>query len=76
MKKIIWIIDDDEAFRFLSLLSIEQAQLDSHIVREYTSALEAIEYLRRNTHLPENLPDIILLDINMPNMDGWRFLKA
>ncbi|MCU0394165.1 MAG: response regulator, partial [Thermoflexibacter sp.] len=31
-------------------------------------------FLRNNSAEADKLPDIILLDINMPEMDGWQFL--
>jgi len=41
----------------------------------FTDAEEAISYLESHCAEPENMPDIIFLDINMPIMDGWQFLS-
>ena len=40
-----------------------------------TSGLEAIHYLKSMDKDHEIAPDLVLLDINMPVMNGWEFLK-
>ena len=42
-------------------------------IKEFGSASQAVKALRDNPH---NLPDLILLDLNMPGMNGWDFLEA
>lgn len=49
------------------------------IFTEFTSFTEAelaLDNIRRNLSSAENLPDVILLDLNMPVVDGWDFLEA
>jgi CheY-like chemotaxis protein len=41
----------------------------------YLEAAKALEYLEGNRNEPEALPDVILLDLNMPVVDGWLFLE-
>jgi CheY-like chemotaxis protein len=41
----------------------------------YTEAGNAIEFLAQNNTNPELIPDVILLDLNMPVVDGWDFLE-
>ena len=36
---------------------------------------KAFEYFNKNRNNPELLPDLVFLDLNMPYMDGWGFLK-
>jgi two-component system, cell cycle response regulator len=49
-------------------LAGERARLSGHVVTSNTSAEEALESLR------EELPDVVLLDLNLPTMDGLSFL--
>jgi CheY-like chemotaxis protein len=40
------------------------------------SAEEGLSYLRKHIDLIDELPDFILLDIQMPDMDGFDFLEV
>jgi len=71
MKKIKYIvlIDDDGPTNLFHKIIID----DSQLVEEYQffdSAITALEVLKKSS----KVPDFILLDINMPKMDGWEFL--
>lgn len=43
-------------------------------ISSFLEAEEALDHLIANQHNPDALPDVILLDLNMPFMDGWQFL--
>lgn len=77
-KKIpcILLVDDDEVTNFLNRRLIEHYQLADHIeVR--LNGKEALKFLTDKNTTEENLrPNLILLDINMPVMDGWEFMQA
>ncbi len=72
--KNIFIIDDDEIFTFLTKKMIKST--DSLIqVKTFGDGDEAINYLKSISGNKEMLPDMILLDLNMPVLDGWGFLE-
>jgi CheY-like chemotaxis protein len=68
------IIDDDKIFTFglKKLMSLTNFCDD---ILTFVNGQEAINYLQSILALPESLPDLILLDLNMPIMDGWQFLE-
>lgn len=75
-KKIpnLWIIDDDPMSSFYIKRLAELGEL-ANIISIYNTAQGAIDYLLHHNKSAEHLPDIILLDIYMPEVDGWEFLS-
>lgn len=69
----LWIIDDDPMSSFYIKRLAELGEL-AHIITIYNSAQGAIDYLLHHKKSQEHLPDVILLDIYMPEIDGWEFL--
>ena len=67
-------IDDDALFLFLTRKYIEVANLNAELVT-FSNGEDAIKYLTDNADQNEVLPDTILVDINMPVMDGWEFVE-
>ncbi|WP_313807074.1 response regulator [Flavobacterium sp.] len=68
-KQSICIIDDDPIYQLVTKKVIEKSAFFP-IVNSFSNGLEAINYIKENLILPE----VILLDIEMPLMDGWDFL--
>jgi len=66
----LMIIDDSEADQFLCQLTAEDFNPDMQIQQAYNGA-EALQMLASGS----NLPQAILLDINMPIMNGFEFLE-
>lgn len=73
MKKV-YLIDDDDIYVFLTKKTILKVRQDID-VEVFSDGLQAITHLKTVQHQPGLLPDVIFLDLNMPVMDGWEFLK-
>jgi CheY-like chemotaxis protein len=75
MKKVqvCCIIDDDPIFIYGTKRIIEKVDFCNKII-VYNNGQEAIDGIYELIKTKEQLPDVILLDINMPVMDGWEFL--
>jgi len=63
----IFLIDDDE----IHLTTAELYLQDEYTVYKAKSGQEALDYIKNNKFVP----NIILLDIIMPNMTGWDVFK-
>jgi CheY-like chemotaxis protein len=75
---IVMLVDDSEVDNFINLKMIEGCNFAERIYT-HTSGRSGIEFLRSISMnmqlLPELLPEVIFLDINMPVMDGFAFVK-
>lgn len=73
MIKSLTLVDDDEVFVFLTKKIIQQTNL-VELIRVFGNGLDAINFIKENLHDASSLPEIILLDLSMPIMNGWQFL--
>ena len=71
----IGIIDDDPVYQFTAKKIVELSHRAGKI-HQFTSGDEALTYLSDHREGYLELPDILLLDLNMPVTDGWMFLDA
>jgi len=72
--RCILLIDDDPDDNFLHELIIRESDLCEH-VRTAENGIKGLQYLK-NSEAPGYIrPDVILLDINMPGMNGFEFLQ-
>ncbi len=69
----IMLIDDDLAANYFHKIIIEDAKIGEKL-KVFPSGQEALDYLASAKERNYPLPDLILLDINMPRIDGWQFM--
>lgn len=72
-EKSIWVIDDDPIYQIIMKKIILKSGFFSSI-RSFQNGKEAIAALKEVISKNDNFPNIILLDIEMPIMDGWGFM--
>ena len=71
---IIAVVDDDTIYRRTVQKLLQSTELIENVL-VFENGYFILDYLQ-NKENEQQLPDIILLDINMPQMDGWAFLDA
>jgi excisionase family DNA binding protein len=63
---VVLIVDDDPRLREYVRVNLE---MEGYSVREAGSAEEGLRVLEEST------PDLVLLDVMMPGVDGWEMLR-
>ena len=71
----VLLIDDDAIYQFVSRKTLE-ATGHAEKISICSNGEEALHFLEKNRYDLNELPDVILLDVNMPVMNGWEFLEA
>jgi excisionase family DNA binding protein len=65
-RRLILIVDDDDRLREFVRVNLE---MEGYAVREASNATEGLAALE------DEPPDLILLDVMMPEVDGWEMLR-
>jgi two-component system chemotaxis response regulator CheY len=65
--KVVMVVDDSESIRKFLSFAIRAQGFGVIAARDGMDALEK---------LSKNKVDLVITDLNMPNMDGFEFLKA
>ena len=70
---MIYIIDDDQlSIKLMSMLILRNEFCEK--INSFLNPQTALAELKENCNNIANLPNMILLDLNMPILDGWQFL--
>lgn len=71
----VLLVDDDPVTNFINERLIKKLNITTKVAVAL-NGLEGLEYLRSNCNGDKSsCPELILLDINMPVMDGFEFLE-
>lgn len=75
-RKTVLVVDDDSVFHFLMKKMLLSLEIAAESIRTARSGKEALDHIVTCQLSDNPLPDIILLDLNMPIMSGFEFLEA
>jgi CheY-like chemotaxis protein len=67
------LIDDEEPVNFLNSMLIRKSGVVAE-VEAFRSAEQALDYIKK-LESPDSSSILVFLDINMPVINGWDFLK-
>ncbi|SFC22834.1 Response regulator receiver domain-containing protein [Flagellimonas taeanensis] len=70
----LYLIDDDDTYQFIVEKTLNSLNLVNSI-KIFSNGKAAIDFLEATIHDIDQIPDVILLDLTMPIMDGWQFLE-
>lgn len=71
----ILLVEDNEGDIVLTLEALSDAKIKNQVTVVRDGA-EALDYLEERKPTPQLLPDLILLDINLPKIDGKEVLQT
>ena len=66
------MIDDDEIVNSINKVIIKHAKFAEDVIA-MTGVMEVIHFLK-DAHKNGGVPEVIFLDLNMPERDGWDFM--
>jgi CheY-like chemotaxis protein len=71
--KKVMVVDDNEIDLYVAEFVMKNAKFSEEVIC-MKSGVDALEYLRPLISDPDEIPQFIFLDINMPEMTGFEFL--
>lgn len=71
----IAVIDDDDIYVYMTKRIIEKTQIFKKVL-VFKNGLEGLNFIEKHYNDYNDLPELILLDLSMPIMNGWQFLDG
>jgi len=72
---LVYMIDDDSVIIYLTELIIKTVDFCKEL-KTFTKGEDALNTIREAAETGSKLPDLLLIDLNMPIFNGWHFLDA
>jgi CheY-like chemotaxis protein len=72
--ELAYLIDDDNISNYLTGKILENVDFCERL-EIFSDAQHALEALQAALEKGDQIPDTILFDLNMPEMDGWGFIE-
>jgi CheY-like chemotaxis protein len=73
--KLVMLIEDSNIDNFINAKVLELTHFAENVITKL-SAMSALKYFNEEAKELSDIPDVIFLDIRMPEMDGFQFLEA
>lgn len=71
----VLLIDDDDTSNFITRRLLTRMKMSDNL-NIASNGREALEFLQHLHEQDATYPELILLDLNMPLVNGWEFLEA
>lgn len=71
---LTFLVDDDAAYLYGTRKLLEYHKLCDTVLT-FGNGRQVADFMKEHLYDKERTPDYILLDLEMPVMDGWQFLE-